>query len=247
MMLNPVIGQSKETFIEACVIHEVGFGMNPRKAMRICGEQWNKSLSESHMSVLFSSDIPSNVISEYKDNGYRVYIHGGDGFFTPTSKSFRLANSAGLSKYSVHFGKVEHIISSNNIDLYVTSDTNYNGDGVIHYINDESIKLASTSTIQERWVVHPSETEGGESCPICITLAEMGWINKGEPVEYRWGNESKIINGLPPYRRAHSQIGDGNWKVSDGLCKCSKQVRSSNVKSLSLVRVVEIPSCGHNH
>jgi hypothetical protein len=76
----------------------------------------------------------------------------------------------------------------------------------------------------------------------------MDWVPRSGEVEYRWNGNSKTINGLPPYRRAHSIVGDGNWKVSDFFCKCSKQVRSAPMKFNSGEKlVVHIPhTCNSN-
>lgn len=57
----------------------------------------------------------------------------------------------------------------------------------------------------ERWFAYSKK--GSVICPICLELDKLGWVDFGL---------------LPPYRKAHSIIGQGDWKVGDEYCNCSK-------------------------
>lgn len=77
-------------------------------------------------------------------------------------------------------------------------------------IISNNISLANGDFKEERWVTDPGKGESGESCPICKDLEDMGWVK---------------IGTLPPYRKAHSIIGEGKWKTGDDTCNCIKEFR----------------------
>lgn len=231
MPMNPSRGENKDEFIGRCIGHEVGKGKSKEQAAAICYNIWEENLSEHSMKIMFSKDIPANIIKEYVKLGYQVYIWGGDGLFTKQAPAFKLAKQSGINDHRIFWGKLKWVMDNNNIQLFMSKEDMWDLDGFIKYVHNNEINLADEEgvgrEIEERWVIHPDETKSGKSCPICVTLSKMEWVNKSRPVEYRWNGESKYLNGtgLPPYRRAHSEVGDGNWKVSDFYCKCSKQVR----------------------
>lgn len=74
----------------------------------------------------------------------------------------------------------------------------------------------------ERWYAY-----GEDSCPICDKLASLGWVEFGL---------------LPPFKKAHSIIGEGKWKCSDANCQCAKgykRVAGEQAKNI-------IPISGYN-
>jgi hypothetical protein len=63
---------------------------------------------------------------------------------------------------------------------------------------------------EERWI-----TSGKENvCPMCSELEALDWLPYGT---------------LPRFRRAHSELGDGNWKAPDSSCGCHKGYRKKSV------------------
>ena len=210
------------------------------------------------MKVLFTDEIPASIVKVFVDNGYKVHIYGGGGLFRTTRPAFKLAKLSGVNSHFVHWGELKHIRENNSIDMFVTSDEQYKDVYGYNRFIPDTIDLAegdptteTVSIVEERWVTQPADTKGGESCPICITLQKMGWVENGQPVEYRWPGNSKILEfGLPLYRQAHSVVGDGNWKVGDKDCKCYKEFRNGT-KTVNLsksgIRVVNIPTCNHTH
>lgn len=251
MPIKPNRGENKDEFIGRCIGHEVGKGMDQKQAAAVCYSIWEESLSEHSMRIMFDKNVPSRVINSYLKSGYQCYIWGGNGVFNKQKPAFYLAKASGLNQHNIFWGKLEWVMSNNNINLFMSSDEYWNIDGYIQYYEDKSFNLADEDVsyvIEERWVTNPDQTGGLKSCPICITLEKMNWVPRGQQVEYRWNGESKPIEGLPPYRRAHSIVGGDNWKVSDYYCKCSKQVRSAPMRFNSQEKiVVEIPhTCNHN-
>lgn len=47
-------------------------------------------------------------------------------------------------------------------------------------------------------------------CPMCSELEKVGWVPSGI---------------LPPYRKAHSILGEGKWNAPDSSCNCRKGYR----------------------
>lgn len=81
---------------------------------------------------------------------------------------------------------------------------------------------------EERWVTATQLEEGDkEVCPICIELADLGYVDFGL---------------LPPFRQAHSIIGEGRWLAPDSSCQCRKTYR--RVKGAKAKGV--IPISGYN-
>lgn len=195
--------------------------------------------------IMFDKNIPAGVISHFNNLGYKAYIWGGDGFFSKTGPAFRLAKQAGINNHNIFWGKLSYVIPNNEVGMFMSSNDEWKDlDGFVKWIDNDNIELAAGDpVIQERWVTHPSETKSGESCPICITLEEMGWVDQGASVTYMWDNGSKIINGLPEYRMAHSTIGEGNWKVGDSKCKCSKQFRMGVQQKTQLSVMIPHTQC----
>jgi len=202
------------------------------------------------MRILFTDEIPFDVVKTFVDEGHNVHIYGGGSLFNKTRPAFRLAKKSGVNHYFVHWGELKHIRENNSIDMFITTDDKYsNVYGFNKFIKEEKHDFAdgveTVRTIEERWVTQPESTKGGESCPICLTLQNMGWVERSAPVTYTWSSGSKTINGLPGYRLAHSTIGEGNWKVGDNVCKCYKEFRNG-FKTINLSkepRIVHINGC----
>lgn len=57
----------------------------------------------------------------------------------------------------------------------------------------------------ERWFAYSKK--GSVICPICLSLDKLGWVDFGL---------------LPAFKKAHSVIGQGDWRVGDEHCNCSK-------------------------
>lgn len=185
------------------------------------------------MKILFNKNIPAHVIQSFVDDGHRVHIYAGDELFSKQKPVFKLAKASGVNEAFVHWGCVKHIVDNNQIEMFISDDDKHSINKVFERYIPESINLSSNMNfarvLEERWVTVPGDTKSGESCPICITLQDMSWVKKNEPVTYSWSGGSKIINGLPQYRQAHSAIGNGSWKVGDDKCKCYKEFRSAIV------------------
>lgn len=244
-------GQSKDEFIPKCMAHYINKGKDKDQAYAICINEWENDLSENRLSVMFDKTIPEYVINQFVNDGYRVHIYGGDELFIPTKPVFKLAKKSGVNQYFVHFGDLKHILDNNNIKMFITDNEKYSHlDQFNKFVKEEEHNFAdgveTVRTLEERWVTQPESTKGGESCPICITLQNLGWVERNGPVTYTWSSGSKTINGLPGYRLAHSTIGEGNWKVGDNVCKCYKEFRNG-FKTVNLSkqepRIVHIDVC----
>lgn len=57
----------------------------------------------------------------------------------------------------------------------------------------------------ERWYAYNEDPEN--VCPICAELDALGWVEFGL---------------LPPFKKAHSIIGEGKWHSPDSSCQCAK-------------------------
>ena len=248
MPLKPNAGESKDKFIGRCMGHYINKGKDQSQAYAICISEWENQLEEHKYSVMFDSEVPNYVINQFVKEGYKVHIWGGNRMFNPTAPAIRLAKQSGVNSHLVHWGDPEYILAGNNINMFITSDDRYSHlDQFNKYIKSEDMNFAEGEIriLEERWVTRPSETASGESCPICITLQDMGWVERSAPIQYVWPSGSKEINGLPGYRLAHSQIGEGSWKVGDNKCKCYKEFRNSTktIELSSKPRVVNISVC----
>lgn len=228
-----------------------------KKASRKKAMAQGVAIGDIKMSVMFDTTIPASFIKDFIKDGSKVSIYGGGGLFTKTNGAYKLAREAGSNNHNIYFGEIKHIVSNNDIDMFITTDEKYVGiDGFARYIPssiDLSSKIDLAVVMEERWITVPSATKTGESCPICITLENMGWVQKYQLISYTWDSGSKLIVGLPPYRMAHSQIGDGLWKVDDNKCKCYKEYRSAirpdNVTTLEKQEPLEVyfNICNHDH
>jgi len=227
----PVAGQSKDEFIPKCMAHYINKGKDKDQAYAICISEWENQLSENKYSVMFDKTIPNYVIESFVKDGYKVHIFGGNELFNPTKPAFKLAKQSGVSHYFVHFGDLEHILDNNGISMFITTDDKWSHlEQFNKYVGETAMPFeeGTVRIMEERWVTRPDETKGGESCPICVTLQEMSWVERGAPVNYNWpGGSKKLDNGLPAYRLAHSSIGEGRWRVGDSVCKCYKEFRNS--------------------
>lgn len=187
------------------------------------------------MKILVTKNIPADVIKHFVEDGHNVHIYGGDELFCKTKPVFKLAKQSGVNEYFIHFGEIKHIVNNNGIDMFLSENDKHESTGVFaKYVPDTEVGRFSTQftfkrVLLERWKTQSSLTKGGESCPICLTLEKMDWVEARQPITYSWSGGSKLINGLPGYRMAHSSIGDGNWKVGDQFCKCYKEFRSEIV------------------
>jgi len=64
---------------------------------------------------------------------------------------------------------------------------------------------------EERWITSASLSESETPvCPICADLEKLGWVEFGL---------------LPPFKQAHSIIGEGKWNCPDSSCNCRKGYR----------------------
>jgi hypothetical protein len=182
------------------------------------------------MKILFNKNIPADVVAHFVREGHTVHIFGGGELFNKTKPVFKMAKQAGVNEAFIHFGDIRHIIDNNRIEMFMSDDEKHSTTKVFaKYVPDTidlSTQLNFKRVLLERWKTQSSLTKGGESCPICLTLEKLDWVEANQPVTYTWSSGSKIIFGLPPYRQSHSQIGDGNWKVGDQFCKCFKEFKS---------------------
>lgn len=203
-------------------------------------------------SILFDNTIPSETIKSFINLGYTPHIWGGEGLFCKTKPAFKLAKNSGVNEHKIYWGRPHFVLKNNDISMFLTSDKKYKDlDGYVGYEKDD-IKLSSKINLKrvllERWVSVESKTG---PCPICDTLNNLGWIEAGQPTTYTWDNGSKIILGLPPYRQAHSQIGEGSWKANDFSCKCYKDFKSDfiddEVNIIDVSETVELKVVKFNH
>ena len=89
----------------------------------------------------------------------------------------------------------------------------------------------------ERWVANDDE----RTCPICVTLHNLGWQLQGTFFEYKWGSNTKQIQ-MPRYRQAHSYVGEGRWKTDNQVCRCRKDsfTTDSNNPVLPKIEIIEL-------
>jgi hypothetical protein len=246
MEIKPSQGERKDDFIGRCISHQVGKGMQQDRAAALCYTKWEDSLKESSLRIMFDKDIPVKVVKHFVDRGYKTFIWGGDGFFNKQKPAFNLAKQSGVNQHNIFWGKLSWVKQNNDIDLFMSRDEMWDMDGFLHYYEDKTIMLAEgdVGVIQERWVTKPEQTAGGKSCPICIELQRIGWVGRDETVQYNYPGGTIDLIGLPPYRKAHSQIGGGKWKVSDYYCKCAKQFRIAPIGlSTPNKKIVTIKEC----
>lgn len=70
------------------------------------------------------------------------------------------------------------------------------------------LKFGKKVNMLERWIANnPDENN---ICPICADLESLGWVEFGL---------------LPKFKKAHSTIGEGNWKCPDSACQCTKDFK----------------------
>ena len=255
MPLKPNAGESKDKFIGRCMGHYINKGKDQSQAYAICISEWENQLEEHKYSVMFDSEVPNYVINQFVKEGYKVHIWGGNRMFNPTAPAIRLAKQSGVNTHLVHWGDPEYILEGNGIDMFITSDERFaHLDQFNKYIKSEDMNFAEGEIriLEERWVSRDDEN----TCPICHSLSEIGWVERGSSIQYQalrhnrdgWSRApeyDKTINGLPGYRLAHSQIGEGSWKVGDNKCKCYKEFRNSTktIELSSNPRVVSISVC----
>ena len=91
----------------------------------------------------------------------------------------------------------------------------------------------------ERWIANDDE----RTCPICVTLHNLGWQLQGTFFEYSWGSNSKLIE-MPRFRQAHSYVGEGRWKTGNNVCRCRKDsfTTDSNNPRLPRIEIIELES-----
>lgn len=193
--------------------------------------------------VFVDKKIPHFIIKSFVNDGYDVHLLAGSGLFSRTKPVFDLARKSNVNYYNIHWGELTRIVKEHKPYMFLTSDMKYKDlDGFIHWDQTEtfSVEDLKFGAIEEKW----NTTNGDESCPICLTLQGLDWVAKDQPVAYDWPGGSKEIFGLPAYRKAHSVIGEGEWKVGDDKCKCYKSFRYNKNLTLSAVkRVVKLPIC----
>jgi len=90
----------------------------------------------------------------------------------------------------------------------------------------------------ERWVCRADEL----TCPICVTLNNLGWQLQGTFFRYSWNGQSKQVL-MPRYREAHSEIGEGRWNADDSSCRCQKDsfTTDSNNPNLPTFPIFRLP------
>jgi hypothetical protein len=90
----------------------------------------------------------------------------------------------------------------------------------------------------ERWVCQEDEL----TCPICVTLNNLGWQLQGTFFRYSWDGQSKQVL-MPRYRQAHSEIGEGRWNANDSSCRCQKDsfTTDSNNPNLPSFTIFKLP------
>jgi hypothetical protein len=71
--------------------------------------------------------------------------------------------------------------------------------------NIAKINFAKGAKQMERWFAYNEDP--GNICPICDELDALGWVDFGL---------------LPPFKKAHSIIGEGKWNAPDSSCQCAK-------------------------
>ena len=186
-------------------------------------------------NIKLNNDVEMPVL------GYGVYqIEAGktEECVTNALKTgYRLIDTAASYKNEEGVGRALKNSGISRKDLFITTKDGIEGSTKLTY--DESINLADApkTVVQERWVTHSIDSKSGESCPICTTLEDMGWVEQGVNLNYTWPGGSKIIDGLPLFRTAHSSIGDGNWAVGDDKCNCTVDFRMSTKASVQLSEI----------
>lgn len=199
--------------------------------------------------IFIDKKIPHQIIKSFVNDGYDVHLLAGSGFFARTKPVFDLARKANVNYYNIHWGELMTVVKHHQPYMFLTSDIKYKDlPGFTHWVNDDNnFADFKFGAIEEHWNVNESASESGESCPICLTLQGLGWVVKDQPVAYDWPGGSKEINGLPPYRKSHSLIGEGEWRVGDDKCNCFKSFRFNKSINLSEVKLrrVQLPICKH--
>lgn len=187
--------------------------------------------------VMFDESVPALAIESFRNRGYDVVMYGGDTIDKPCKPIYNLAKTSNTSFDSIYWGNLSTIVKRRQVDLFITTKDGIEGSTKLTY--DESINLADApkTVVQERWVTHSIDSKSGESCPICTTLEDMGWVEQGVNLNYTWPGGSKIIDGLPLFRTAHSSIGDGSWAVGDDKCNCTVDFRMSTKASVQLSEI----------
>lgn len=182
-----------------------------------------KTLRIRKPKILFNKDIPDFVIKQFTTK-YEVHIWSGSKYYWPTKSAFKLAKMSGVNLAFVHFGAIETVLSQNKYEAFITNEEKWKDlNGYCQFIYDDKLTLSkvdlASPVIQSRW-----NTRDSDACPICVELASHGWVDVGTYMPY---NHVDYPNGvqMPPYRQAHSIIGQGNWKVGDDKCRCSIDYR----------------------
>lgn len=210
------------------------------------------------MKILFDSRLSAEEIGCFPDE--QKHVWNADYWFSEERLRRTIRRTQIDGKY-VHFGDPNKLIILHGFTHFISKDMKMSD--VLNFCQllepEESEYPEFTSNYAaendnrqrvslERWKTQPDETKNGESCPICLSLEDMGWVERGAPVTYRWSSGEKTIMGLPDYRRAHSSIGSGNWKVGDQFCKCYKQFKTGfKTQEFSATKVVYIDITSHEN
>lgn len=202
------------------------------------------AIGDIKFNMLFDDTIPSEVIKSFKDDGYNCFIWAGTSLDTPYKQVHKLCQAANINDTHVKFGELSTIMKRYDIFEFVTSNKEYRGiKGYSEWIGTMNFAAGDVKLGYkvEKWI-----KADDQSCPICVTLDEMGWVRSNYPVDYIWPTGSKTIMGLPLPRHAHSQIGEGNWSAPDSSCKCFKQYDWRS-ETFNQVTKVELAACTCKH
>jgi len=90
----------------------------------------------------------------------------------------------------------------------------------------------------ERWVA----SDDCVTCPICVTLHNLGFQIQGSFFTYSWPGGSKEIE-MPRFKQAHSYVGEGRWKSRNDACRCRKETFISDARNPNLPKINLIKPC----
>lgn len=196
--------------------------------------------------ILIDRDLPSVLISNLSKY-YDVHLWAGNRLYNNSDPIYQLAKASGVNDAFVFYGDLSKL--TNKYTMFITKNDEYiNVKGFNKWTDIEDIYLGKEVelklALQQRWVTNPTDSKSKESCPICISLNKLGWVDMESELTYSWPGGSKVINGLPPYRQAHSVIGEGVWKVGDDKCNCYLDFRMS---PRTATEGLSINFCDHKH
>ena len=182
----------------------------------MCNISLNKNSGQKYAMV--DDTIPAYAMAHLKKIGYEVFIWGGTSLDVPYKKVHTLSRQSGIGGEKVKFGKLETILNRYKIEVFMSRDEYGSFKQFNQWVTTEEDDMhfaEGDGRIYRRWVQADSE-----SCPICVTLDEMGYFADDEARAYSWEGGFKFVQ-LPDRGHAHSEIGEGHWNAPDSSCKCT--------------------------